>query len=184
MSRTLVAVVAVSAIAVSNSCGREALLNEPSPAVQPITGKWTGAYRVVSCFGGFEACHDVQPSYVITLMLDQSTNDTVTGMFSGQIPAGFTNPQVIAESAPIALNGSLDASHTLVLQGSRPFVYGDSACVGCQTGVTFTNWMTSVDAAGMSMTGGFRMALIFRTNNAYPNNWTMQCELVSLRRSS
>jgi hypothetical protein len=112
---------------------------------------------------------------VLSLVLPQAQN-AVTGTFSGEIPAGI--------SAPIAMTGSFDAGRTLHIQGSQPFVYGDFNCVGCQAGIAFTNWTTVADDAGVSMAGTFHLALVFRTTSAYPDNWEIQAEIVSLTRQS
>jgi hypothetical protein len=112
---------------------------------------------------------------MLSLVLSQEQN-VVTGTFSGEIPAGI--------GAPISMTGSFDAVRTLHIQGSQPFAYGDFNCVGCQTGIAFTNWTTVADDAGMSMTGVFHLTLVFRTTNAYPDNWEIQAEIVSLTRQS
>jgi hypothetical protein len=110
-------------------------------------------------------------------MLTQ-TGDTVTGTFDGDVASGPL-------SAPIALSGSVDSSRTLRLQGSQAFqdVFRGVTWVG-QPGVEFDQWMTIMDDAGTSITGGFRetvQAHFYLAPYATPIGF--QSEIVSLSRS-
>jgi hypothetical protein len=109
----------------------------------------------------------------MSVVLSQTGND-VMGTFNGEIAEGI--------SAPIAMTGSFDASRTLRIQGSQPFVWWPRLC-------RLPNWHRLHQLGDRLGRGKYvndwnlSSDLVFRTTDAYPNNWEVQCEILSLRRS-
>jgi hypothetical protein len=100
----------------------------------------------------------------------------VTGTFSGDVPAGsLTTPMPVA--------GSIDSMNVLRLQGSQPFVAGVGIDrVGHQAGIDLT-WVSEVSST-TSKTGTLQLLIKFSTTNAYPDEWNIDNQIVTLTRSN
>jgi hypothetical protein len=162
-----------------NACG-SAQLTRPTTAILPLTGTWTGTYRVTSCTPdvliGCSSIYLSRPAYSVRLVLTQ-TESMVTGTFDGDVATGRL-------AAPIPLSGSADSSGALHLRGGQPFV--DGFFPGSeQQGIDFGNWTTVEGAGGTSMSGAFHQTITAHyALQAYPLTVDFQSEIVSLTRSS
>ena len=165
MSHTRVLTALLLGACVTAACQSPAA---PSPQSPSVAGRWTGTYRVTSCNGGAQACFGLADVYRIQLELADG-------------PAGVTG--TIGGEAPLAtITGALPASgvqtdSTLSLQASQPYLSQPY-----QPGVELRNWSTTINTSGTSMSGRFNLTVQFRINNAYPDMWQIEAELVSLTR--
>ncbi len=150
--------------------------SQPSRTILPVTGTWTGTYKVTSCTPPpyFGSCSlFTSQTYAIQLTLTQ-TGQSVTGMFDGEV-AGTRHGR-------FALTGSFDELSTLRLQGSQTFIEGEFAGSE-QAGIVFDNWTAVMDEAGTSMKGVFRETVEAHFYDLfYPATIAFQSQIVTLTR--
>jgi hypothetical protein len=152
---------------------------QPSRTILPVTGTWTGTYRVTSCTPPpyFGSCSlFTTQTYPIRLTLSQKSL-AVSGTFDGVVANGST--------VSVPVSGAVDMSGTLSLQGNQPFqdVYSGAHWVG-QPGVSIDGWTTTM-SSGTSLAGTFVetvQAHYFLT--VYPATITFQSDIVTLTLES
>jgi len=145
----------------------------PGKTIPPVTGTWSGTYRVTTCSATFEilpCSYFVPTTNAMRLVLTQD-GVNVSGTFTSDIL-----------TKPLAVMGSMDLNGVLRLQGTQEFhpdICGGSLFLKLE----IADWTMALDATGSAFTGTFRQSVSRYYFSCYPGKIDFQTEIVSLTRS-